>query len=69
MGGGGCFEAAGYVARRVLRDPGGRILDVEYVIYEHPLSAPEPHPETPDAAEPDGADAPQSKKEKAKKEG
>ena len=62
------LEAAGYVARRVLRDPGGRILDVEYVIYEHPLAAPEPHPEIPDAAAPDRADAPQYKKEKRRKE-
>lgn len=57
------LEQAGYIVRRLLRGPNGRIIDTEYVIYERPASPdmppepegpdiPSPHTENPDAAEP-----------------
>lgn len=52
------LERTGYIVRNRLRDSKGRILDVEYVIYEtpHPAAEPDtavpdtacPHPENPD---------------------
>ena len=44
------LEKAGYIVRRQLRGPNGRITDTEYTIYEHPQ---EPELSSPDAAEPD----------------
>lgn len=48
--------AAGYVVRRMLREPSGRIYDTEYTIYEQPPQIPDPalpHLENPDPALPD----------------
>ena len=52
------LERTGYIVRNRLRDSKGKILDVEYVIYEtsHPATEPDtaapdtacPHPENPD---------------------
>lgn len=52
------LERTGYIVRNRLRDSKGKILDVEYVIYEtpHPAAEPDtaapdtacPHPENPD---------------------
>lgn len=54
------LEKAGYIVRRQLRGPGGRISDTEYTIYEKPrphVEEPpeEPGPDTPppDTASPD----------------
>ena len=50
------LEKAGYIVRRQLRGPGGRISDTEYTIYEKPRpAAEEPGPDTPppDTASPD----------------
>lgn len=53
------LEKAGYIVRRQLRGPGGRISDTEYTIYEnpHPREDPPqgPGPDTPppDTASPD----------------
>ena len=42
------LEKAGYIVRRQLRGPGGRISDTEYTIYEKPCpAAEEPGPDTP----------------------
>ena len=42
------LEKAGYIVRRQLRGPNGRITDTEYTIYEQPQE-----PSAPDTAEPD----------------
>ena len=52
------LEKAGYIVRRQLRGPGGRICDTEYTIYEKPRpAAEEPGPDTtpPDTGAPDTA--------------
>lgn len=41
------LEKAGYIIRRQLRGPGGRISDTEYTIYEKPHPAAEEPPEQP----------------------
>lgn len=41
------LEKAGYIVRRQLRGPGGRISDTEYTIYEKPRPAAEEPPEEP----------------------
>lgn len=41
------LEKAGYIVRRQLRGPGGRISDTEYTIYEKPHPAAEEPPEQP----------------------
>ena len=41
------LEKAGYIVRRQLRGPGGRISDTEYTIYEKPCPAAEEPPEEP----------------------
>lgn len=41
------LEKAGYIVRRQLRGPGGRISDTEYTIYEQPRSGAEGPPEGP----------------------
>jgi hypothetical protein len=42
------LKAAGYVEQRVLRQPNGRIAQVEYVVYEQPQDAPAaPDSDTP----------------------
>ena len=49
------LEQAGYIVRSRIRDSKGKIVDVEYVIYEtphKPQSAP-PEPERPDTENPD----------------
>ena len=51
------LEQAGYIVRSRLRDSKGKIVDVEYIIYEtphkpRPQSAP-PEPERPDTENPD----------------
>ncbi|WP_294475919.1 DUF6017 domain-containing protein [uncultured Intestinimonas sp.] len=53
------LEKAGYIVRRQLRGPGGRISDTEYTIYEKPRPAAEEPPEEPgpDTPAPD-TDAP-----------
>ena len=53
------LEKAGYIDRRQLRGPGGRISDTEYTIYEKPRPAAEEPPEEPgpDTPPPD-TDAP-----------
>ena len=53
------LEKAGYIVRRQLRGPGGRISDTEYTIYEKPRPAAEEPPEEPgpDTPPPD-TDAP-----------
>ena len=49
------LEKAGYIVRRQLRGPGGRICDTEYTIYERPRPAAEEPPEEagPDTTPPD----------------
>ena len=55
------LEKAGYIVRRQLRGPGGRISDTEYTIYEKPhlyteespQEQPEPDTPPPDAVSPD----------------
>ena len=49
------LEKAGYIVRRQLRGPGGRISDTEYTIYEKPRPAVEEPPEEPgpDTSPPD----------------
>ena len=49
------LEKAGYIVRRQLRGPGGRISDTEYTIYEKPRPAAEEPPEEagPDTTPPD----------------
>ena len=51
------LELAGYVRRNQLRDGHGRLADIEYVIYEQPLSdspcSENPRTVNPDTAEPD----------------
>jgi len=47
------LEKAGYIIRRRLRGPDGRITDTEYVIYEQPIQ-----PDTPPAPEGPGAPSP-----------
>ena len=51
------LEKAGYIVRRQLRGPGGRISDTEYTIYEKPRPAAEEPPEEPgpDTPPPDTA--------------
>ena len=51
------LEQAGYIVRSRIRDSKGKIVDVEYIIYEtphkpQPQSAP-PEPERPDTEKPD----------------
>ncbi len=46
------LRAHGYVERRVLRDPRGRIAEIDYLVHEVP-SAACPLPENPDTGEPD----------------
>lgn len=41
------LESCGYLSRRRIRAPNGRILDTEYTIYEKP-QPPSPHTENPD---------------------
>ena len=49
------LERAGYIVRNRLRDSKGKIVDVEYVIYEtpHPLDTGQPCEDEPDTACPD----------------
>ena len=49
------LERAGYIARNRLRDSKGKIVDVEYVIYEtpHPPDTGQPFEDEPDTACPD----------------
>lgn len=49
------LERAGYIVRNRLRDSKGKIVDVEYVIYEtpHPPDTGAPHEDRPDTAYPD----------------
>ena len=49
------LERAGYIVRNRLRDSKGKIVDVEYVIYEtpHPPDTGAPHEDGPDTAYPD----------------
>ena len=49
------LERAGYIVRNRLRDSKGKIVDVEYVIYEtpHPPDAGQPCEDEPDTASPD----------------
>ena len=70
------LEQAGYIVRSRIRDSKGKIVDVEYIIYEtphKPQSAP-PEPERPDTENPD-MDTPcpemtaQLNKDKEKKDG
>ena len=51
------LEKAGYIVRRQLRGPGGRISDTEYTIYEKPCPGAEEPPEEPgpDTTPPDTA--------------
>ena len=51
------LEKAGYIVRRQLRGPGGRISDTEYTIYEKPRPHAEEPPEEPgpDTPPPDTA--------------
>lgn len=52
------LEKAGYIIRRRLRGPDGRITDTEYVIYEQPIQPnTPPAPEEPDAPS-SGAEGP-----------
>ena len=52
------LEKAGYIIRRRLRGPDGRITDTEYVTYEQPIQPnTPPAPEEPDAPSP-GAEGP-----------
>lgn len=44
------LERTGYIVRNRLRDSKGKILDVEYVIYETPRPAAEPDTPAPDTA-------------------
>ena len=46
------LERAGYIVRNRLRDSKGKIVDVEYVIYETPRL---PEPDVPDEGAPDAA--------------
>ena len=46
------LERTGYIVRNRLRDSKGKILDVEYVIYETPHPAAEPDTAAPDTAFP-----------------
>ena len=50
-----CKERAGYIVRNRLRDNKGKIVDVEYVIYEtpHPPDTGQPCEDEPDTACPD----------------
>jgi len=48
------LEQYGYLIRRRIRDSGGRIVDMEYVIYEQPHTA-SPDTEKPDMVKPDMA--------------
>ena len=60
------LEAAGYIARHLLRDANGRIRDTEYIIYERPPKTAAPDTEPPDTENPDtaatGTDLPYLKK-------
>ena len=49
------LERAGYIVRNRLRDSKGKIVDVEYVIYEtpHPPDTGQPREDEPDTAYPD----------------
>ena len=49
------LERAGYIVRNRLRDSKGKIVDVEYVIYEtpHPPDMGQPCEDEPDTARPD----------------
>ena len=49
------LERAGYIVRNRLRDSKGKIVDVEYVIYEtpHPPEPDGPYEEEPDTEQPD----------------
>ena len=46
------LEQYGYLMRRRIRDSGGRIVDMEYIIYERPHTA-SPDTEKPDMVKPD----------------
>ena len=46
------LEQCGYLIRHRIRDPGGRITDMEYIIYEKP-HPPSPDTEIPDMVKPD----------------
>lgn len=48
------LEQYGYLIRHRIRDNGGRIVDMEYIIYERPHTA-LPDTEKPDMAKPDVA--------------
>ena len=60
------LERAGYIVRNRLRDSKGKIVDVEYVIYEtpHPLDTACPDTENPDMDNPCLENRPQLNKEK-----
>ncbi|MDE7260728.1 MAG: helix-turn-helix domain-containing protein, partial [Oscillospiraceae bacterium] len=49
------LEKAGYIVRRQLRGPNGRITDTEYIIYEQPQEPPAPDTDEPDTPPPDTA--------------
>ena len=49
------LEKAGYIVRRQLRGPNGRITDTEYIIYEQPQEPPAPDTDEPDTPPPDMA--------------
>lgn len=75
------LEQTGYIVRNRIRDGKGKIVDVEYIIYETPRkkNAPQPHEALPDPGQPDtenpDVDIPcpgkssQLKKDREKKEG
>ena len=48
------LEQCGYLVRNRIRDAGGRITDMEYIIYEKP-HPPSPDTEKPDMVKPDTA--------------
>ena len=49
------LEKAGYIVRRQLRSPKGRITDTEYIIYEQPQEPTAPDTDDPDLPPPDTA--------------
>ena len=49
------LEKAGYIVRRQLRGPNGRITDTEYIIYEQPQEPPTPDTDGPDMPPPNTA--------------
>lgn len=49
------LEKAGYIVRRQLRGPNGRITDTEYIIYEQPQEPPAPDTDEPDTPPPNTA--------------